>query len=113
MAKARTPEGRVRRWVEGVLAQAADEDAAATTLAVMWNAGSIGDLRTPSASELLAALLHEPFAELGSTDPTLDASLASHAVVGALSDLLRSGERPSPKRVEHLVAFCLRCASVS
>jgi AcrR family transcriptional regulator len=113
MAKARSPEGRVRRWVEGVLAQAADEGAAATTLAVMWNAGSLGDLSTPSASDLLATLLHEPFAELGSTDPVLDASLAAHAVVGQLSDHLRAGERPSAKRVEHLVAFCLRCPTAA
>src|ERR687897_3086612 len=40
MAKENTPEGRVRRWVEGVLSQATDEDVAATTLAVLWNGGS-------------------------------------------------------------------------
>ena len=43
MAKEATPEGQVRRWVEGVLAQAADEDIAATTLAVLWNGGSVGE----------------------------------------------------------------------
>ena len=39
MAKARTPEAQVRRWVEGVLAQA-DGDIAAATLAVLWNGSS-------------------------------------------------------------------------
>ena len=88
MAKEPTPEGKVRRWVEGVLAQAADEDIAATTLAVLWNGGSVGDgtavrpHRRPARP--LATLLHEPFAELGSADPELDASLAAHAVVGTL-----------------------------
>src|SRR5688572_14130219 len=40
-----TPEGKVRRWVEGVLSQAADDEIASTTLAVLWNAGSLsGDV---------------------------------------------------------------------
>jgi AcrR family transcriptional regulator len=43
MAKARTPQGRVRRWVEGVLSQATDDDIAATTRAVLWNGGRISD----------------------------------------------------------------------
>ncbi|HET6952867.1 MAG TPA: helix-turn-helix domain-containing protein, partial [Acidimicrobiales bacterium] len=43
MAKEATPEAQVRRWVEGVLSQATDDDTAATTLAVLWNAGSVAD----------------------------------------------------------------------
>ena len=76
MAKEATPEGQVRRWVEGVLSQAADEDIAATTLAVLWNGGSVGEglpSGRPSASRPLATLLREPFAALGSADPELDA----------------------------------------
>lgn len=38
----KTPEGQVRRWVEGVLSQTREE-IAATTLAVLWNGGSIGE----------------------------------------------------------------------
>ena len=41
MDKEADPADRVRRWVEGVLSQA-DEDIAATTLAVLWNGGSLG-----------------------------------------------------------------------
>jgi AcrR family transcriptional regulator len=111
MAKATTAEGGVRRWVEGVLAQAVDEDAAATTLAVLWNAGSVGDLRTASATEQLAPLLHGPFAELGSTDPVLDASLVAHSVIGALSDHLRSGTRPTRREIQHVVDVTLRAVS--
>src|SRR5207253_635888 len=43
MDKAPTPELKVRRWVEGVLAQAADDELASATLAVLWNAGGVGD----------------------------------------------------------------------
>jgi len=51
MAKETTPEGRIRRWVEAVMSQARG-DVAATTLAVMVNAGggSTGRMRQyPSA----------------------------------------------------------------
>src|SRR5688572_3361715 len=65
MGKETTPQGKVRRWVEGALSQAADDDIATTTLAVLWNAGGVADQSGPSASAPLATLLQEPFAELG------------------------------------------------
>ena len=42
MDKEPTPAGKVRRWVDGVLSQTREE-IAATTLAVLWNGGSIGE----------------------------------------------------------------------
>ena len=41
MSKESTAERQVRRWVEGVLSQTREE-AASTTLAVLWNGSSIG-----------------------------------------------------------------------
>ena len=116
MAKEATPEGQVRRWVEGVLAQAADEDIAATTLAVLWNGGSVGEglpSGRPSASRPLAVLLREPFAALGSADPDLDAALAAHAVVGTLSDHLWDRAHPSQATIDHVVHVCLAVATAS
>lgn len=113
MAKEATPDGQVRRWVEGVLDQAADEDIAATTLAVLWNGGSVGERlpsERPTASRPLAELLHRPFAELGSPRPDLDAELAAHAVVGRLSDHLWERSRPSPDTVDHITDACLAIA---
>jgi AcrR family transcriptional regulator len=109
MAKEPTPEGQVRRWVEGVLSQAADEEIAATTLAVLWNGDSVGGGPTdrPSTSRLLAPLLHEPFAALGSADPELDASLAANATVGIMSDYLWRRLRPTAGDIAHATAFCL------
>jgi len=110
MAKADAPEARVRRWVEGVMAQAADAEGARTTLAVLWNGGSLGSSATAprrSAIAPLVDLLVAPFAELGSTDPYLDAALVAHAVVGRMSDLLWEGTRPTRAEVAHLVAFAL------
>ena len=110
MAKASTPVARVRRWVEGVLGQAADEDVAAATLAVLWNGGSLGEGLTPgrpSPSAALAILLVAPLAELGSAEPELDAALLAHAVVGRLSDHLWDRVGPTPAEVERVAAFCL------
>ena len=109
MAKEPTPEGQVRRWVEGVLSQA-DEGVAETTLAVLFNAGGIPDGlasgRHP-ATGTLAPLLHEPLAALGSADPELDASLVANALLGRLADHLWARSRPTADEAEHVVAWCL------
>lgn len=109
MAKETTPEDKVRSWVEGVLTQT-DDRIAATTLAVLWNGGGAGEGlgagRHP-ASAVLATLLTEPFAALGSTDPDFDASLASHAVLGRMSDYLWQRTRPTPAETERMTEFCL------
>ena len=114
MGKEATPQGKVRRWVEGVLGQAADEEIAATTLAVLWNGGSVGEglpSGRPSSSRPLAALLRAPFADLASAEPDLDATLAAHAVVGVLSDHLWDRARPSPAAIDHVVEVCLAMAA--
>ena len=98
LAKEATPEAQVRRWVDGVLAQASG-DIATTTLAVLWNGGSVGGGLAAGrhfANAPLASLLHEPFAALGSDAPEFDAALATHATLGKLSDCLWQGHEPTP-----------------
>ena len=112
MAKEPNAEAQVRRWVEGVLSQAVDK-VAATTLAVLWNGASVVEGPASGrhfASAPLAVLLHQPFAELGSTDPELDASLAAHAVLGTLSDHLWQRTEPKAVEVEAVADCCLRIA---
>ena len=115
MAKALTPEAKVRRWVEGVMSQAEGE-VAATTLAVVWNgdsvAGPAGPGRTVARAEP-GRLLEAPFAALGSARPELDAALAAHAVFGRLSELLWAGTHAAAAEIDHLVAFCLGAVSAS
>ena len=113
MAKGRTPEARVRRWVEGVLAQA-DGDVATATLAVLWNgSGADGGQAAGRhfAAAPLASLLREPFTELGSDAPELDAALAAHATLGLLSDCLWRGSSPNRGETDRVIEFCLRAVS--
>ena len=113
MAKSATPDGQVRQWVKGVLAQA-DPDIAAATLAVLWNGGIAGGGLAAGrhfASTPLASLLTEPFRELGSTSPDLDAALAAHATLGMLSDYLWRHVVPTRADIDHITAFCVRAAT--
>jgi AcrR family transcriptional regulator len=113
MSKEEAPERKVRRWVEGVLSQTREE-AASTTLAVLWNGSSIGTGVTAgrhSASVPLAALLLEPFAALGSTTPELDACLVAHATLGKVADYLWARTRPGRGEIEHITEFCIRVAT--
>jgi AcrR family transcriptional regulator len=110
MAKESTAEGRVRCWVEGILSQAVDETSAATTLAVLWNAASLGRTRVDSHSSTsarLATLLRQPLVDLDAVDPELDAELMAHTVVGRLNDLLWGRRAPTRAETDRLVSFCL------
>jgi len=110
MEKESSPFGRVRAWVHGVMSQAADDDIAATTRAVLWNGAGISDglgSHRPSHAAALAQLLRDPLAELGSDDPNADAALAAHATIGVLSDCLGQGIRPTRAQIDHIVEFCV------
>lgn len=108
IAKASAPPDKVRAWVEAIMAQA-DEDTAATTLAVMWNGGGVDDTASGRhfASGPIASMITEPLAALGSANPGLDASLAAHAVLGKLSDYLWQRTQPTAEDLDGIVAFCL------
>ena len=113
MSKESQPTAQVKRWVDGVLSQAND-DIAASTLPVLWNAGGVGNGAASGrhfASTPLASLLHEPFTELGAAAPELSATLVAHAVLGRLSDHLWQASRPTPREVKQILEFCLRTAS--
>lgn len=110
MSKVGEPEQKIRCWVEGVLSQASKEEIASTTLAVLWNAGGIGQsspLEGRTLYEPLAGLLRNPLAQLGSERPELDASFLTHGVVGLLADYLQRGDRPRRSDVDHVVVQCL------
>jgi AcrR family transcriptional regulator len=111
MSKEPTPEGKVRRWVEGVFSQA-DEDIAATTLAILWNGGGVAQEASGRhfASSPLSDLLRDPLAALGSAAPEVDAALCAHAVLGKLTDYLWQRAQPTVAETDHVVDFCLAAA---
>ncbi len=110
MEKGKGPEAKVRRWVDGVLAQAGDREVAHATRSVLWNADQLGDrLRgklTPD-HEILAAQLREPLSQLGSPDPDRDAALMCHAVMGRMQELLWRHSQPTNADAVQIMRFCL------
>jgi len=114
MAKESEPEDKLRRWVEGIVSQAADDESAAATLAVLWNAASLSQTMTvshTSTNARLAGLVRQPLVDLGSIDPELDAELVTHVVVGRLNDLLWGRRKPTGAETDHLFSFCLAACS--
>jgi AcrR family transcriptional regulator len=112
MGKEASPQGKVRRWVEGVFAQT-NERTAATTLAVLWNGSGVGTGMSAGrhdASAQLAPLLHAPFTALGCSSPEMVATLVAHATLGAMADHLWSGSRPTRDEIGLVTKFCIDAA---
>ena len=114
MAKEATPEGKVRRWVEGVLAQAADEDIAATTLAVLWNGGSVGRAcrraaRRPAGRWRSCCASRSP--TWAAPTPTSTPRSPPTRWSATLSDWLWERARPSAAAIDHVADVCLAMAT--
>ncbi|MET7770142.1 TetR/AcrR family transcriptional regulator [Nocardia sp. NPDC005366] len=110
MGKESDPRLRVRRWVAAILAQA-DEQTAAATLAVLWNAAGPGlalEAGPGVVGSALSTLLRDTLAELGSAAPDSDAALIAHVAIGTLADLLRQRSGPTEHDVDRITDFCLR-----
>jgi AcrR family transcriptional regulator len=110
MAEEDTGDGKVRRWIEGMMTQAVDPDAAAATRAVHVNAtradGGVGE-KGRRAEDDLRALLSTALVQTASVDPQRDAHVIFHAVVGTMTDYLVRQQKPSARDVKHLAAFCV------
>lgn len=108
VATAGDPAGQVRRWVEGVMEQARNADAAAATRPFVANAGRLAashpDEVARSRAELVATL--RPAVEALGGDAA-DAELVHDLTMRRMEDALLHGRRPDRAEVERLVAFCL------
>jgi AcrR family transcriptional regulator len=110
MDKEPDPAAKLRRWVEGIMSQAADPDVAHSTRAVIWNGGHVGDRSRPEAvaryatlTELILGLL----SELGSKDPDRDGALITYAAMGWMQEFLWRCATPSSEDIDHLASFCM------
>jgi AcrR family transcriptional regulator len=109
-AKGTTPQDRLRRAVQAVADQAADEQVAEATRAVMGNvtrSSDLGGARIGQLHDLLAAVLAPILRDLGSTDPVRDPATVAAIVVALMQDHLWRGTAPGPADVDHAVAFAL------
>jgi AcrR family transcriptional regulator len=115
MEKASTPAGRVRAWIEGVLAQAGDPKAAKRTRPFVANQDRLADqfpAEQQASVDLLLdllsdALTHLPAVTRDARAIRRDAEAIYYATFGALRAHLMHGTRPGPVEVDHLVRFCL------
>jgi AcrR family transcriptional regulator len=112
MAKETEAAAKVRRWIEGVLAQASKTSVAKDTRAVLWSARG-AQLRRPAngAPPAAAALLVAPLGH-SSPDPERDAAVVAAAVFGRMEYHLWV-RPPSTADVAHLVGFCLAAVGLA
>lgn len=111
MAAAGDPRAKVRRWVEGVLAQARNPEAAAATRPFAVNAGRLAHLfpdEVRASAEALKAPLVEALRAAGAPDPERDAEAVYVLAVGAMERHLVAGTRPSEADAAHLVEFAVK-----
>ena len=105
MSRARSRDGRIRAWIEGVLAQAAHPEAASRTRPFVANEDRLAAAFPEEHDASVAALV-----DLLSDDVPnrRDAEAIYHATFGALHAALRRGTAVSSTDTEHLVRFCVQ-----
>ena len=115
MEKAVAPEHRVRAWIEGVLAQAADADAAARTRPFLAHQDRLVEQFPEEQQEsvdLLVGLLAGAIADLPGNRSAAagrrDARAVYELSFGTLHTHLSHGTRPTAAEADHLVQFCLK-----
>jgi hypothetical protein len=112
MDGATTPEGRVRAWIEGVLAQASRPEAASRTRPFFADkdrlAAAFPEEHQRSLDRLLD-LLGDALPGGGTAAARRrDAVVIYHAAFGLLDAALQRGTAVTAAESTHLVAFCLR-----
>ena len=117
MVKATDGRGRVRAWIDGVMAQATNAAAAARTRPFVANTGRIAEQFPDEHAasllgplDLLVAALADAAADgsLTPADEERDAQAVSDLVFATMERHVLARTRPSPAELRALVAFCER-----
>jgi AcrR family transcriptional regulator len=115
MEKAATPQGRIRAWVEGVLAQAADAEVAARTRPFLAHQDRLAELfpdEQQQSVELLVGLLAAAISVLprrGSQAADLrDARAVYQLTFATLHWHLSHGSHPTRAEIDHVARFSLK-----
>jgi AcrR family transcriptional regulator len=119
MAREATGVGRLRAWIDAVLAQGRDVAAAARTRPFMAGLDRLVE-RYPDEHRASEALLIDQLVDaivrsddLVSADPRADAASIYHLTFGVLGWHLRNRSTPLPADVDHLVAFARRALTAT
>jgi len=109
MSTVTDPAAKVRAWIDGVLAQAADPAAAARTRPFVANQDRLAEVfpqEQQDSVDLLVGLLEAAGAD------RLDAVAVYRLTFATLHDHLARATSPTPDEVDHLAGFALRGLSV-
>jgi AcrR family transcriptional regulator len=116
MQRVSMPDERVRAWIEGVLAQAANERAASRTRPFVANQDRLTEAfpveQQASADLLVDQLTKAVEAITTSGEPRRDATAIYEVAFGTLHRHLVQKTRPTARETDHLVRFCLRAIGV-
>jgi AcrR family transcriptional regulator len=102
------PEAQVRRWVEGVLAQARNAEAAEATRPFALNGARLADRYPADLAASRAALVETLLPSvraLGGGDEA--AAFVCELALARMNDAIAQRRRPSTAEVQRLVRFCL------
>jgi AcrR family transcriptional regulator len=108
MARADGPADQVRAWVEAVLAQARDPEAAAATRPFALNGDRLA-VRFPAETQASRDRLVDPLRRIIGD---ADAVAIYHVAMGSVHDALIERRPPSRSEVEAIVTFALRGAGL-
>ena len=120
MAETTDPAQQVRAWIEGVLAQASNGDAAARTRPWVLSEQRLAELFPPeqqASVDALVALLAEPIERLRagaspkSKDDAALASMVYQLTFAVLRSHLVADTKPNAREQRVLVDFCLKGVS--
>jgi AcrR family transcriptional regulator len=117
IGKARTPPARLRAWIDGMLAQAADPEAAARTRPFLVGLPRLRE-RFPAehdeSESVLVGLLTTVIeggvtgGSMASAEPAKDAQVIYRATVGVMESHLVARTSPSKPETVHLAQFAIR-----
>jgi AcrR family transcriptional regulator len=117
MAKAPDPLGAVRSWIEGVLTQAVDPQAAARTRPFVASLPRLAESFPAELEASVAALVRlleravaaaAAAGQCDSADPERDAAAVYQLAISVMEAHLLARTSPDAAEVEHLVRFSLR-----
>jgi AcrR family transcriptional regulator len=108
VARVDDPLQQVRRWIEALMEQARQPDAAAATRPFAINGPRLNEQfpeETAASREELVRTLRPAIAAAGGDER--DAELVHDLTMARMNDALVHARAPDRKEVSHLVAFCL------